>query len=171
MGLGWTALCLLALLLWLKIKPPRGKPKRKSAVGNIYKTTDGYLGGNKNNKKRRSVIAIAQRASDGAIAVAKVHGKKGKDTTNKSKYIQNLELSPKKHPALKEPSIVEKRAIFGLKEGKSYKPIQIRDLEDTGDKLKGKELKAVQDGIQNDTENHRKTYENTKKKWENGFNE
>ena len=127
MGLGWTALCLLALLLWLKIKPPRGKPKRKSAVGNIYKTTDGYLGGNKNNKKRRSVIAIAQRASDGAI--------------------------------------------FGLKEGKSYKPIQIRDLEDTGDKLKGKELKAVQDGIQNDTENHRKTYENTKKKWENGFNE
>lgn len=141
----------------------------KKSVGKIYKTTDGNLGGDRTNTKSRSVIAIQQRRSDGAVAVTKVHSKKGKNPSDRSKYIQGIELTPKKHPALKKPSIVEKRAIFGQKEGKTYKPIRIRDLEDTGDKLKGKELRKVRKGIQNDTKDHRKTYKKTVKRWKKRF--
>ena len=148
-----------------------GKKKKRSSVGKIYKTTDGNLGNKSKSKKPRNVIAVEQRKSDGAIAVAKIHSKKGKNAAARSKYIQGVTLSPNKHPALKEPSIVEKRAIFGKKGGKDFRPIHARDLEPTGDKLKGKELRAVRKGIQNDTKEHRESYEKTKKRWQKGFKE
>lgn len=150
---------------------PKKKSKKRSSVGKIYKTTDGYLGGNKSNKKPRRVVTVAQRKSDGAIAVAKIHKKEGKDPKDRSKYIQGVELSPKKHPSLTEPSIVEKRAIFGQKNGNSYSPIYPTDVVDTGDRLKGKELCKVKRGIQNDTKKHRKTYKKTLKRWGKGFKE
>lgn len=149
-------------------KTPK-KSKQKSSVGKIYKTTDGNLGGDKSNKKPRKVIAIEQRKSDGAIAVTKIHKKEGKDPKDRSRYIQDVELDPRKHPSLKEPSIVEKRAIFGRKDETGYKPIHERDLDDTGDKLKGKELRKVRKGIQNDDPKHRKTYNKTKRRWKKGF--
>lgn len=141
----------------------------KKSVGKIYKTTDGNLRGDKTNTKSRSVIAIQQRRSDGAVAVTKVHSKKGRNPSDRSKYIQGVELTPKKHPALKEPSIVEKRAIFGQKEGKTYTPLYPQKMRETGDKLKGKELRKVRKGIQNDTKDHRKTYKKTVKRWKKRF--
>lgn len=147
------------------------KQKKKSSVGKIYKTTDGNLGGDKTNTKPRRVIAVEQRKMDGAIVVTKIHRKEGRDPTDKKKYIQNVELDPKQHPSLTDPSIVEKRAIFGQKTETGYKPIHERNLQDTGDSLKGKELCKVRRGIQNDTKEHRKTYKKTKKRWKKGFKE
>lgn len=148
-----------------------GKKKKRSSVGKIYKTTDGNLGNKSKSKKPRNVIAVEQRKSDGAIAVAKIHSKKGKNAADRSKYIQGVTLSPKQHPSLKEPSIVEKRAIFGKKDGTNYSPLYPQKMVDTGDKLKGKELCAVRKGIQNDTREHKKNYEKTKKRWQKGFKE
>ena len=157
-------------------KPAKGtkpvKRKKKSSVGKIYKTTDGNLGNQSpKNRKPRNVVAVEQRKSDGAIAVAKIHRKEGRDPTDKKKYIQNVELDPKQHPSLTDPSIVEKRAIFGQKTETGYKPIHERNLQDTGDSLKGKELCKVRRGIQNDMKEHRKTYKKTKKRWKKGFKE
>lgn len=146
-----------------------GKKKKRSSVGKIYKTTDGNLGNKSKSKKPRNVIAVEQRKSDGAIAVAKIHSKKGKNAADRSKYIQGVTLSPNKHPALKEPSIVEKRAIFGKKDGKNYSPLYPQMMRETGDKLDRKELQKVKSGIQNDAKEYRKTYKKVKKRWKQGF--
>lgn len=146
-----------------------GKKKERSSVGKIYKTTDGNLGNKSKSKKPRNVIAVEQRKSDGAIAVAKIHSKKGKNAADRSKYIQGVTLSPNKHPALKEPSIVEKRAIFGKKDGKNYSPLYPQMMRETGDKLDRKELQKVKSGIQNDAKEYRKTYKKVKKRWKQGF--
>ncbi len=74
-------------------------PPKKTSVGKIYKTTDGNLGGDKTNTKPRRVIAVEQRKTDGAIAVTKIHKKEGKDPKDRSRYIQDVELDPRKHPS------------------------------------------------------------------------
>ena len=51
----------------------------------IYKTTDGYLGGDSKNKKPRHVVVVDQRVDDGALAVSKIHSKEGKKEKNRHK--------------------------------------------------------------------------------------
>lgn len=53
--------------------------KKKTAVKQIYKTTDGYLSNKPAIKKPRNVAAIEQRKKDGAVAVVKISSKEGKE--------------------------------------------------------------------------------------------
>lgn len=60
--------------------------------------------------------------------------------------------------------------FFGRKgKDKQYKTIQSRDLEETNDKLTKREYKKVAKNVHNDTPQHRKTYEETSRKWKNHF--
>lgn len=74
-------------------KPAKPK-KNKPAVGNIYKTTDGYFNNKENVKKTRRVAVIDQRKDDGALAVVKIYGKNGKTQTHDI-MCQTLHLNPK----------------------------------------------------------------------------
>ena len=81
----------------------------------------------------------------------------------------DLTLEPKDHPSLTKPSIVGRQVTVGIKDGNNYKAINDRDLTNTSDKLKKKELKKIKKEVHNDTPQHRKTYKNTMKQWKNHF--
>ena len=142
---------------------------KKSAVSNIYKTTDGYLGGKPKIKKPRTVATIDQRKKDGAVAVVKISSKKGKEDKIGKTFIPNFELKPEDHAALKETSIVSRQVIVGIKDKDGFKPILTRDLTKTNDKLSRKELKTIRKAVHNDTKQHRKTHKKKMKKWRKGF--
>ncbi len=144
------------------------KKKRKSAVGKIYKTTDGFLSDNPKNRKKRNVVAVEQRKLDGAIAVCKVFGKDEKKTGDF--YVDNLTLSPKDHPALTKDSLVERRVTWGVKRNGKHKAIFIRELKDTNDKLTKREFQLVKRQAGGKTSKHKQTYRNTRRKWKSGFN-
>lgn len=143
--------------------------KKKTAVKQIYKTTDGYLSNKPAIKKPRNVAAIEQRKKDGAVAVVKISSKEGKEKKVGKTFIPKVELTPDKHPALTKTSIVSRQVIVGVKDGDTFKPILTRDLKNTGDKLTRKELKAIRKAVQNDTKQHRRTYKKKIKKWRKGF--
>ncbi len=150
-------------------KSTKKPSKKKSAVKQIYKTTDGYLSNKPAIKKPRNVAAIEQRKKDGAVAVVKISSKAGKEKKVGKTFIPKVELTPDKHSALTETSIVSRQVIVGVKDGDTFKPILTRDLKSTGDKLTRKELKAIRKAVQNDTKQHRKTYKKKIKKWRKGF--
>lgn len=149
--------------------------KKKSDIGKIYWTNDGYFTQHENPKKTkpRPVAVVDQRKSDGALAVAKLHkkdGKSGKDC------IDGLVIKASEHTSLKDDSIVERRVIIGTRKSgvkseteKNHRPIFKGDLMPTNDKLTKSELKSVLDGVQNDSPEHRATYERTMRKWHDGF--
>ena len=142
---------------------------KKSAVKNIYKTTDGFLSSKLAIKKPRNVAAIDQRKKDGAVAVVKIFSKEGKEEKIGKNFISNLELVPEKHSALTKTSVVSRQVIVGVKDGDTFKPIYTSDLSKTGDKLTRKELKAIRKAVQNDTKQHRKTHKRKMKRWRKGF--
>ena len=152
--------------------------KKKSDVGKIYKTTDGYFTQNPAITKKRRVAVIDQRDSDGALAVTKIYSKydeNGKERKGKA-YIDDLTLSPKKHSSLNHESIVGTQVHIGTKKAgvktpaeKNFQPIIKRELEPTKDRLTKAELKKVQDSVHNDTPGHRATHERTMEKWHSGF--
>ena len=151
------------------------RARRKSDVGKIYWTNDGYFTQHENPKKTkpRPVAVVDQRKSDGALAVTKLHkkdGKSGKDC------IDGLVIKASEHTSLKGDSIVERRVIIGTRKSgakseaeKNHRPIFKGDLIPTNDKLSKAELKSVLDGVQNDSPEHRATYERTMRKWHDGF--
>lgn len=143
------------------------KKKRKSAIGKIYKTTDGFLSDNPKNRKKRNVVAVEQRKFDGAIAVCKVFGKDEKKTGDF--YVDNLTLSPKDHPTLTKDSLVERRVTWGVKRNGKHKPIYIRELKNTNDKLTKKEFKLVRRQAGGKTSKNKQTYKKTYRKWKSGF--
>ena len=154
------------------------RARRKSDVGKIYKTTDGYFTQNPAITKKRRVAVIDQRDSDGALAVTKIYSKydeNGKERKGKA-YIDDLTLSPKKHSSLKKDSVVGTQVHIGTKKAgaktpaeKNFQPIIKRELEPTKDRLTKAELKKVQDSVHNDTPGHRATHERTMEKWHSGF--
>lgn len=143
------------------------KKKRKSAIGKIYKTTDGFLSDNPKNRKKRNVVAVEQRKFDGAIAVCKVFGKDEKKTGDF--YVDNLTLSPKDHPTLTKDSLVERRVTWGVKRNGKHEPIYRKNLVFTNDRLTKQEYKSFKKQIGGKTQKNRKTYRNTRRKWKNGF--
>ena len=148
------------------------KTRKKNAVGQIYKTTDGVLSGNGRVKKKRRVAVVEKRKDDGALAVVKIYKKTGKEEKQKEgkTYIPNLTLTPKKHKSLTEDSIVGRKVFFGKKgEDGKYKAFYPMDLIDTEDKLTRKELKRIKKEVHNDTPQHRALYERKKEDWENHF--
>ncbi len=152
-------------------KPPK-KSKQKSSVGKIYITTDGFFSGKPNKGKNRRIAVIDQRKDDGAVAVVKIASKEGKESKIGKDYIPDLVLSPKKHKSLSQDSIVQRKAhISHGKSTEPHQPIYPSDLSKPKkrDKLKKKELKTVLREVGNDTPEHRKTHENTMKKWKNHF--
>ena len=152
--------------------------KKKSDVGKIYKTTDGYFTQNPAITKKRRVAVIDQRDSDGALAVTKIYSKyeeNGKERKGKA-YIADLTLSPKKHSSLKKDSVVGNQVYIGTRKAgaktpaeKNFQAIFKGDLQPTTDNLTKKELKTIRDKLQNDTLEHRATHERTMQKWHNGF--
>lgn len=143
------------------------KKKKRNNEGKIYQTTDGFFYDNniKRNKKKRLVVAVNQR-DDGALAVAKIHSKKGKKDKN---YIKGVKLIPKDHPSLTEESVVSNRIIWGAKRKKGMKPIKDYDLIYSNDNLSTKELKIVQRRINGKSIRNRISYKKTLKKWNNHF--
>lgn len=147
------------------------KPKAKTDkpdTQKIYKTTDGYLGGDSKNKKPRHVVVVDQRKDDGALAVSKIHSKEGKKDDC---HIKHLTLKPKKHESLTKPSAVEHRVIVGVKEPgtKKYKPINSRDMQKTNDRVTNREYKKIKRGLGGKTRANRTTAKNTLAKWHNHF--
>ncbi len=154
------------------------RKRRKSDVGKIYTTTDGYFTQNPAITKNRRIAVIDQRDSDGALAVTKIYSKydeNGKERKGKA-YIPGLTLSPKKHSSLKKDSVVGTQVHIGTKKAgvktpaeKNYRPIYVRELTRTRDKLSKEELEVVQANVKNDTPEHRATHMRTMQKWHNGF--
>ncbi len=141
--------------------------KNKVKLGAIMKTTDGFLRGNSKNTKERRVVVYGKRKDDGALAVSKIHKKRGQNPTN---YIQNLDLQPNKHSSLTETSVIEKRVIFGLKnKNNNYVPIFINDLQKTNDRLNIIERCKHKKGAGGDTKQNKKTLKTTTKKWKKHF--
>ena len=157
----------------IKIKKPAKKPTKKlpNAVGKIYTTTDGFFTNRSDIKKTRIVAVVEKRKDDGAIGVVKIYKKKGKEAKQKEgkRYIPDLTLSPSKHKALTEDSIVGRNVIFGVKEHDIYTALYPRAFLKTKDKLTASEIKTVQMEVHNDTPEHRQSYEVKKQKWENHF--
>ena len=139
---------------------------KKSDVTKIYITTDGFFTNRSDIKKKRVVAVVEQRKSDGAIAIVKVYSKDGKEAKIGKTFIPGLVLQPAEHPALTEESIVGRKVHFGVKkQDKTYSPIYPSDLIPTDDKLSPIELQQVRREVHNDTNQHRKTYKTTRKKW------
>lgn len=144
------------------------KRKKRSDVRKIYKTTDGYFTQNPKIKKRRRVVVVKQRKTDGALAVCKIYSKEEKKKG--TRYIKDLTLSPKKHKSLTRDSIIGSQPIIGTKgkDGK-YKAIHTWEFESTNDKLTKKEHRAVMSELGGDNEKYNKTANDLLKKWENHF--
>ena len=143
------------------------KRRKKSAVKKILKTTDGYFNDKPAIDKTRRVAVVEQRKDDGALAVVKLYSQKGRKG---SAFIANLVLTPEEHAALTENSIVGSQVIIGVKkQDGTFKPIFIRELEETDDQLTDQELMKVKKGVHNDNPKHRKTYKNKMKKWRHHF--
>lgn len=150
--------------------PPDGnaaKPKAKqSAVRRIYVTTDGYFTSRSDIKKKRNIAVLEQRTDDGAIAVVKIYSKNGKEQKIGKTFIPGLTLSPDKHSALTEDSIVGREVIMGVKQSdKTYRPIYPTDFVSTSDTLTRKELKKVRKEAHNDTPEHKETFTEKLKRW------
>ena len=146
-----------------------GKQKKQSAVRQIYKTMDGFLGGKPHIKKPRSVVATEQRKRDGAVALVKISSKDGKEAKIGKDFIPNLELTPDKHPTLTKTSIVSRKVIFGIKDGDTFKPIYVSDLTKTGDRLTRRELRKIRKEAHNALKEYRKAYKKKRRKWFKGF--
>lgn len=150
-------------------KPPEQATRKKSAVGEIFNTTDGFLTNRPHIKKPRSVAATEQRKKDGAVAVVKISSKDGKEEKIGKNFIPGLELSPEKHKALTQNSIVGRQVVFGIKDGDTFKAIYVSDLTASGDKLTRKELRKIRKEVHNYCLKHRKAYKKKRRKWRKGF--
>ncbi len=139
---------------------------RKKDVKKIYKTTDGLFNGRDDIKKPRPVAVVDQRKDDGALALVKLHSKKGK---NNNTCVEKLVLKPTKHKALSEESIVEKTVRFGRKTDDGIKPIYKGDLKPTKDKLTRKEYAKVKKGIRGNTAAQKAKHKAKMKKWHRHF--
>ncbi len=142
------------------------KRKKTAKRGDFYKTTDGYFTSDTQIKKERTVVVYDKRQDDGALAVSKIYSKNGKNPKN---LIDGLTLTPKKHKSLAEDSAVGTRVIFGVKDGKNYKPIYASDLQKVNDKLKCAEKKKYIKGAGGKEEKHKETLRNTTDKWKSHF--
>ena len=142
-----------------------------SVVGDILITTDGFFNNKPHIKKKRRVAVLAQRKDDNAVVVAKIVSKDGKEKGIGRDFIPDLVLKPEDHSSLDKESMVERRVHFGVKSSgaSEQKPIYPGDLKRTNDKLSESELKKVQEEAQNDSEQHRKTFLDTLKRWFNHF--
>ena len=143
------------------------KRKKKSDVRKIYKTTDGYFTQNDKIKKPRHVAVIDQRKDDGALAVTKIYSQEGKSG---DLYLEKPVLTPKKHSALKENSIVGRHVQVATKgKDKKYKPIYSRDLEETGDKLTRKEHRQIKRNLGGTDKKRQESSKKLLKDWHNHF--
>ncbi len=145
-------------------------------VQQILKTTDGFLGNRPDIKKPRNVVVVEQRKDDGAIAVAKISSKQGKEEKIGKNFIPDLVLDPKTHGSLTEDSIVSRQVIVGVKRidknGQEFRQsIFPNDMTETGDKLTDEELEKVRKEVHNDDPKHRKSFIEKLRKWFNHFKE
>ncbi len=145
------------------------KAGARNSVGKIMKTTDGFLGNRPNIKKPRRVAVVEQREDDGAVAIVRIFKKRGKRADDPHAYVQELTLLPQDHTSLTEESIVEAKVILGVNTEQGKKAIFPSDLSEVDDKLTDKELSHIQNGVHNDTEQHRQTFLNKLQKWFNHF--
>ncbi len=146
----------------------------RATVGDIFKTTDGFFNGKPWINKTRRIIVVLQRKDDGAVIVAKISKKRGKEAKIGKDYIPDLVLSPTAHPSVTEDSIVERVVHFGVRRINEngeveYQVILPSDLEATGDRLTRRELRKVRKEVRNACKAHRKAYKKTVKQWKKHF--
>lgn len=142
------------------------KKKRKNDVGKIYITRDGFFNDKPKQKKKRRVAVVEQRKDDGAVAVAKIMSKNGREEKIGKTFVPDLVLSPEQHISLTEDSVVERRVIFGTQ---AKKAIHTRELEGTEDRLTKEELKKIRKHAGGAEKKNHKTYKKMKKKWKRHF--
>ena len=143
------------------------KRKKRNDEGKIYQTTDGFFYDNniKRNKKKRLVVAVNQR-DDGAVTVAKIHSKNGKNEKN---YIKGLILKPNDHSSLSTDSVISIRNILGVRRNGLKYPIYPDNLTKTSDELSKREIMIVKKKIGGKNFKERKTYKKTLRKWKKHF--
>ena len=139
---------------------------KKTDKRKIYKTTDGFFNYRKDIKKPRPVGVIHQR-NDKAVAVVKLHSV---DEERKN-VISNLVIRKDKHSALTKDSYVENSLIIGRTKGKikTKEKIMVKDLESTNDKLTWLEYLRIKHKVNADTNKHKRTRNNTIRKWKKHF--
>lgn len=130
----------------------------------IYKTTDGYFTFNKKNRKPRPIAVIDQR-DDKAVAIVKFHSAK----ENRQNVIPNLKIKTKNRKNLTEDSFVEDRVIISRKKDKMDYGIYPSDFNETNDRLTWLEYLKIKHKVNADTKQHKKTRNNTIKKWKKHF--
>ena len=142
---------------------------KKSDIGKIYKTTEGFLRGNKRNKEVRRIVVIDQR-DDTAIAYSKIYSLEGKeDKLDEGKdFVKDLILKPEDHSSLTEDSIIGNN--FKINRNKCGTPVTIYpdELEETNDKVTSEELKTINDSIIKKNK-YKKSRKSKIKKWKNHF--
>lgn len=138
---------------------------KKKDLGKIYTTTDGYFANNSANKKKRHVLVVDQRKSDGAVAVSKLHSQK----PNQKNCLKKPILSAQKHEVLTADTVVEKRVIRGVKRDGQYKAIYTRDMTETQSRLGIFEFLQVKVRVRGRNGKERATFRKTNRKWHNGF--
>jgi len=165
-----AAVAVVVLIIVICISVAVHKRKKKSAVGKIYKTTEGFLSNKNRRIKDRRVASIEQRKCDGAVVVVRIYSEDGKEEKIGELFIPDLVLTPEEHSSLTKNSIIGRKAVFGIKIGENkFKPLYESDFVPTGDKLSDEELRKAKEGVHNNNPRYRKTYKNKLRKWRRGF--
>ena len=157
---------LMGVVALLIVRRRRKIPPKKSDVGKIMKTTDGYFNNRQDIKKERNVAVVAQRKDDGAVAVVKIRSEKeGRQNTS----INGLTLKPKKHPALTENSLVEKNLRVSRTVNGKKKILKPSEMKETGDKLTRRERRKIMHGLKGPTKQNKAKTTQKIKSWRKHF--
>lgn len=150
----------------LIVRRRRKNPSKKSDVGKIMKTTDGYFNNRQDIKKERNVAVVAQRKDDGAVAVVKIRSEKeGRQNTS----IKGVTLKPGKHPALSETSLVEKNLRVSRTVNGKKKILKPAEMKETGDKLRPGERRKIMRGLKGPTKDNKVKTTQKIKRWRKHF--
>lgn len=117
-------------------------------------------------RKKRHVVVVDQRRSDGAVAVSKLHAKDGK---TKTQHMHKVELKSKRYSALSKDSFVERRVIHGVKRNGQHQPIYTRDFQRTKSRVSLFDFIKLKLGAGGNTKRSKSIYHKTRRKWHNNF--
>lgn len=157
---------LIGVIASLIIRRRRKSPQKKSDIGKIMKTTDGYFNNRQDIKKERNVAVVAQRKDDGAVAVVKIRSEKeGRQNTS----IKGVTLKPNTHPALTENSLVEKNLRVSRTVNGEKTILKPAEMKETGDKLTLNERRKIMRGLKGPTKENRAKTTQKIKSWRKHF--
>ena len=110
-------------------------------------------------------IAVIHQRDDKAVSVVKLHSAK----ENRKNVIPDFIIKPKQRKSLTEDSLVEDRLIISRKKDDDIYGIYPSDFNDTEDKLSWIEYMKIKKRVNADNKKHKRTRNNTIKKWKKHF--